>query len=152
MSKKESVENLQLDLEAHKLTSQKSYKYYIEMVNRCATQWKRIAGLQGKESLSDEEEEEHSRLQEVFSLTLSADYQMSKLVPSWDMSPQPGSTYYLQKVSHNIFEVDDHSTNSQKSTFSMNGSVPRTQITQYCISITICQLFHPGLNYCTSFR
>ena len=51
---KESVENLQSDLEAHKLIAQKSHKYYIEMVNRCATQWKRIAELQEKESLSDE--------------------------------------------------------------------------------------------------
>ena len=54
---KDSVENLQSDLEAHKLIAQKSHKYYIEMVTRCATQWKRIAELQEKESLSDEEEE-----------------------------------------------------------------------------------------------
>jgi len=32
-----------------------------------------------------------------FNLVLSADYQMGKLVPYWGQSPQPGSTYYLQK-------------------------------------------------------
>ena len=34
---------------------------------------------------------------------------MSKLIPSWGMSPQPGSTYYLQKLSHDIFGIVNHS-------------------------------------------
>ena len=36
-------------------------------------------------------------MEHKFNLVLSADYQMGKLVPYWGQSPQPGSTYYLQK-------------------------------------------------------
>ena len=33
---------------------------------------------------------------------------MSKLLPYWGDSPQPSSTYYLQKVSYDIFGIVDH--------------------------------------------
>ena len=36
---------------------------------------------------------------------------MSKLVPNWGQSPQPGSIYYLQKLSHDIFGIVNHATN-----------------------------------------
>ena len=107
---KDSIERLQSDLEAHKLMAKNSHEYHLEMVKRCTTRCKRIADLQGKTALSPEEEEELSRLQQLFSQTIGADYHMSKLVPSWGMSPQPGSTYYLQKLSHDIFGIDDYST------------------------------------------
>ena len=35
----------------------------------------------------------------------TADYQMSKLLPNWGYSPQPGSTYYLQKLSHDLLGI-----------------------------------------------
>ena len=41
---------------------------------------------------------------------IASDYQMSKLVPYWGQSPQPGSTYYLQKLSHDIFGIVNHVT------------------------------------------
>ena len=50
-------------------------------------------------------------LKHRFNLVVSADYQMSKLVPYWGMSAQPGSMYYLQKLSHDILEVVNHATN-----------------------------------------
>ena len=31
------------------------------------------------------------------------------LVPHWGSSPQPSETYYLRKLSHNIFGLVDHS-------------------------------------------
>jgi len=46
--------------------------------------------------------------QHCFTLAISADYQQSKLIPSWGKTEQPGSTYYLQKVSHDIFGIVDH--------------------------------------------
>ncbi len=46
-----------------------------------------------------------------FVLVLAADYQMSKLVPYWGLSPQPGSTYYLQKLTHDIYGIVNHATN-----------------------------------------
>ena len=40
--------------------------------------------------------------------TLSLDYQQSKLTPHWGFSAQPSETYYLRKLSHNIFGIVDH--------------------------------------------
>ena len=37
---------------------------------------------------------------------------MCKLVPYWGLSPQPGSTYYLQKLNHDIFGIVNHAQNS----------------------------------------
>lgn len=34
---------------------------------------------------------------------------MSKLVPHWGFSPQPGLTYYFQKLSHDILGIVNHS-------------------------------------------
>ena len=57
---------------------------------------------------TDEEEERLRQLKHLFTAVLSVDYQMSKLVPSWGLSPQPGSTYYLQKLSNDILGIIDH--------------------------------------------
>ena len=54
------------------------------------------------------ETDELETLQHCFTLTISADNQQSKLIPSWGKTEQPGSTYYLQKVLHDIFGVVDH--------------------------------------------
>ena len=43
-------------------------------------------------------------------LVLSADYQMSKLVPFWGFSPQPGSTSYLQKLTHDVYSIVNEAT------------------------------------------
>ena len=34
---------------------------------------------------------------------------MQKLIPYWGLSPPPGSTYYLQKLSHDVFGIISHS-------------------------------------------
>lgn len=47
------------------------------------------------------------QLKHCFTLTISADYQMQKLVPYWGSSPQPGSTYYFQKLSYDLFRIVD---------------------------------------------
>ena len=60
--------------------------------------------------MEDNEKEELEVLKRNFNLVVSVDYQMSKLVPQWGLSPQPGSTYYLQKLSHDIFGVVNHAT------------------------------------------
>ena len=41
-------------------------------------------------------------------LVLSTDYRMSKLVLYWECSPQPGSTYYMPKVSYDLLGIVDH--------------------------------------------
>lgn len=62
-------------------------------------------------TLEEDEEEEFTVLKHKFNLVVTADYQMAKLVPYWGFSPQPGSTYYLQKLSHNTFAVVNPGTN-----------------------------------------
>ena len=61
--------------------------------------------------MSDDESEELASLKNGFDLVLCADYQMCKLVPYWGHSAQPGCTYYLQKLSHDIFGIVNHGTN-----------------------------------------
>ena len=41
-------------------------------------------------------------------MVLSSDYQMTKLIPFWGETAQPAITYYLRKVSHNLFGIVDH--------------------------------------------
>jgi len=60
----------------------------------CTIQWKRIAELEAKSNLNEDEIDESAGLKSKFDLVLSADYQMSKLVPFWGQSPQHGCTYY----------------------------------------------------------
>ena len=51
--------------------------------------------------------EELLRLKEQFVLVLCADYKQSKLIPYCGSSPQSGMTYYLQKMSYDIFGIID---------------------------------------------
>ena len=81
------------------------------MKKKCTTKWDRIVELEAGLDLSSDEEEELEVLKRSSSLVLAVDYQMSKLVPYWGQSPQSGSTYYLQKLSHDIFGVVNHATN-----------------------------------------
>jgi len=67
-----------------------------------------ITELTGKAARSTKEREDLAIRQHCFTLAISADYQQSKLIPSWGKTEQPGSTYYLRKVSHDIFGIVDH--------------------------------------------
>ena len=82
---------LEAELQAHREAAMKSHEYYNDSKLQCNTQWKEIQRLKEKER-TKEEESELMKLQHLFTLVLSADYQMSKLVPYWGLSPQPGST------------------------------------------------------------
>ena len=66
----------------------KSHEYYNDSKLQCNAQWKDIQRLKEKER-TEEEESELMKLHHLFTLVLSADYQMSKLVPYWGHSPQP---------------------------------------------------------------
>ena len=56
-----------------------------------------------------EVEEELEQLKPRLTLVNSAAYQMTKLLPSWGYS---GLTYYLQKLSHDLFGIVNHSNDS----------------------------------------
>lgn len=68
----------------------------------------KIKELEGKEVLSSCVTEQLTVVQHSITLVVFADYQMTKPIPNWGNSPQPGSTYYFQKLSCNIFGVVDH--------------------------------------------
>ena len=104
-------ENLQEELREHKDVATKSREYYKGSTDKCKEQWSAITQLTNKDVLSRSEREDLER-KHGFTLTISADYQQSKLVPSWGKTEQPGSTYYFQKVSHDIFGIVDHSEKS----------------------------------------
>ena len=105
-------ENLQEELREHKDVATKSREYYKGSTDECKEQWSAITQLTNKYVLSRSEREDLERKKHGFTLTISADYQQSKLVPSLGKTEQPGSTYYLQKVSHDIFGIVDHSEKS----------------------------------------
>ena len=65
-----------------------------------------------KRQLTEEEEAQLDGLKSRFNLVLSADFQMCKLIPYWGLSPQPGSTYYLQKLNHDIFGIVNQGSSS----------------------------------------
>ena len=88
-------------LQTHKDHAQKSHTYYTDVIKQCKQKWSDMEKL----SQSELDTARHS-----FTLVLSADYQMQKLVPYWGFSPQPGSTYYQQKLSHDIFGIVNHGT------------------------------------------
>ena len=100
-------------LEDHRHKAAEAHKYYVDATKLCACEWAEIADLKER-SLSPEENEHLTAMKRKFSVVLSADYQMSKLVPYWGASPQPGSTYYLQKLSHDIYGIVNHATNDSK--------------------------------------
>ena len=101
------ITHLQTELDTQRDHAMKSHKHYSELRQRCRKEWEEIKQLEGQ-NRTDEEEQKLATLRHSFTLTMSADYQMSKLVPYWGLSPQPSSIYYLQKLSHNIFGVVDH--------------------------------------------
>ena len=108
------LEELNQQHENHKQAAQASHTYYTTLIKRCSEQWSEIATLEEKQALSEEEKEHLISLKSQFTLVICADYQMAKLVPYWGQAAQPGSTYYLQKLSHDIFGIVDHGSGSSK--------------------------------------
>ena len=97
----EEISKLNTVLSIHREHAQKSHSYYKQVTQQCQQAWQEMENMQGAAELGT--------ARHNFTLVLSADYQMQKLVPYWGYSPQPGSTYYLQKLSHDILGIVDHS-------------------------------------------
>ena len=88
-------------------TATKTLEYLNITMEKCKEQWNKITQLEMNQILTTEEREKLKMLKHCFTLTISGDYQQSKLILSWGKTEQPGSKYYLQKVSHDIFGVVD---------------------------------------------
>ena len=104
---KKNKEGLERSLQEHREKARDSLQYYREMKTKCLQQWKEIVELESSDR-SPDADEKLKQLRNTFTLLLSADYQMSKLLPYWGHSAQPSSTYYLQKVSYDIYGIVDH--------------------------------------------
>ena len=97
---------------------------------------------------------ELTEAQRTFTLVLSADYQQSKLIPHWGQSEQPGSTYYLQKLSFDIFGLVDHRDNLKDITIFDETIGPKN--TDHTISflsryITQVRTDHPWIKHACIF-
>ena len=68
--------------------------------------------LEQKAEVTDEEKGTLLGLKNKFNLVIFADYQMAKLVPYWGSSAQPGSTFYLQNLSDDVFGIVNHGSGS----------------------------------------
>ena len=106
-AREDTKQELEKELTKHK---SKSREYYKAATDKCKQQWKKIVQLTDQWVLSRSEEEELASTKNCFTATISTDFQQSKLIPSWGKTEQPGSTYYLQKVSHDLFGIVDHYT------------------------------------------
>ena len=89
----------------HKQQAQDSHDAYIESLAKCKEMWSKIKAIE--QQPNSESNEQLAQLKDQFELTLCADYQQSKLIPYWGYSPQPGQTYYLQKMSYDVFGIVD---------------------------------------------
>ena len=74
---KEALEN---ELQVHR-TMAREYLQYYKVQEKCTQQWARICQLEVKSNKTEAEEDELSTLKHFFTLLLSADYQMQKLLP-----------------------------------------------------------------------
>ncbi len=110
MRVEDEIKSLKQALENHRQKAQKSHQYYLETKARCSSEWNEIVALEEKSTLSDDEKVQLAGFNVKFNLVLSADYQMQKLIPYWGRSAQPGSTYYLQKLNHDVFGIVNHAS------------------------------------------
>ena len=69
---------------------------------RCCKEWLEITSLEHKEALTEEEKLKLEELKTRFNLLIT------KCVPYWGCSAQPGSMYYLQKLNHDLFGIVNH--------------------------------------------
>ena len=74
-------------LKEHKTKARLSHEDYVKLMGRCKEEMEKIRTL---EQDSEANKDELAHRKQKFTLTLSTDYQMNKLVPYWGLSPQPG--------------------------------------------------------------
>lgn len=102
------AESYGLLLEEHKMDAANELDHYRQKTNKSRSLYHCIEELQKKESKSKEEKAQLKELKSQITFNFSLDYQQSKLTPYWGFSAQPSETYYLRKLSHNIFGIVDH--------------------------------------------
>ena len=102
------AKSYRLLLAEHKEIAQASIDEYKEAREKSTQDYQRIAELQKNGCANEEEEEELMQKKANLNVCVHADYQQAKLIPHWGYTPQPGTTYYKQKLSNDIFGVVVH--------------------------------------------
>lgn len=93
--------------------------------------------------MNDDEKEQLAVLKNMFNLAICADYQMCKCVSYWEMSAQPESAYYLQKLNHNVFGIVNHAFNSSTvNLFDEQVGPKKTDLDKACLSMKIAQMYN----------
>lgn len=111
-SESEILENLALAesygllLDEHRLDAGLELDHYKKQTKKSRSLYQSLEELKKRKSKADKAETQDIKNQLIFSISL--DYQQSKLTPHWGTSAQPSETYYLRKLSHNIFGIVDH--------------------------------------------
>ena len=72
---------LENKLQEHKTIARESLQSYKDMKSKSAEHWKEIITLESKQERTSVEDEQLLQLKHCFTLVLSADYQMQKLIP-----------------------------------------------------------------------
>ena len=138
-----TLEQAKNDLSEHKLKAQKALEHYRFTTEQCARDWKAIVDLSAKDSLNEDEIAQLERRKASFVLVLSADYQMTKLIPQWGVTAQPGISYYLRKVSHDLFGIIDHRDGTNFVPVFSELVGPKN--TDHTVSLLLHYLCHSGL-------
>jgi len=100
------AESYGLLLEEHRMDAGFELDHYQQQTQKSRSLYHHFEKLQKEESKADKTNLQKLKNQIIFSISL--DYQQSKLTPHWGASAQPSETYYLRKLSHNIFGIVDH--------------------------------------------
>ena len=103
----EKLARTQEHLKIHKEEAQAALDYYRQLVTE--TEAKYVCSNKCTSTTQQVEKANLKRLQKSFSAFISADYMMSKNLPYWGESAQPGETYYLMKLVCDVFGIVDHS-------------------------------------------
>ena len=94
-------------LQYHKNEAQNGLEYYNKLANETKFCYQRILKMQQQSTCYHLQ-----TMQEDFTAFISADYMMSKNLPYWGDSAQPGKSYYMMKLVCDVFGIVDHSTDS----------------------------------------
>jgi hypothetical protein len=99
-------------LQQHKEEAQAGLEYYKRLASEAESMYKHICTMQQLE-LTPERSAELKKLQQEYSVFISADYMMGKNLPHWGKSAQPSKTYYMMKLVCDVFGIVDHSSNKE---------------------------------------
>lgn len=128
------AESYRILLEEHKLDAANELTHYRQQVNESKSIYKKTIMLLRKTKKSKTEETKLRKLIDNTVFAISLDYQQSKLTPHWGFSPQPSETYYLRKLSHNIFGIVNH-TLSQNAIYIVDERVAGAKNADMTISL-----------------